>query len=517
MKNGKTKLYVEEVYTTENSSHTTLLIETTGLFQNEIIEEFISNQGISLDGNKNDRSFLRISIPCNRETIKLKPEKWYNFPLDFFQSTTEYRFLTEEHAGSNLIRACLYLKEYPEELAPKRATQPPKVDDFFTTVKNLRKLLENHKYDEISSATDYILNVLEMGNFNNENLILNKKQTNRLKNIKNANKAIDLIIKNCEEATADSITTYIANEQTTKALIDTIKNTPTPLEQFFPIPDNQDKITLEVVNCGHGNWNEIHTETSCFFYDIGATLHQSRTEINNFAPNRFGQSMKRGATGENATSKNNILIISHWDKDHYQTILNIAENDLRQVNCCLAPTPKEEKLAQNTIKKALLRLNNIIGTARIHLYDSQARSGHNIAVTTNLLQLSHNITLHMGRAHKDHNQSGLILQIEGKERQALLPADHHWHQISSLGTLTDKPLIVITPHHGGKAGSFRRGLNRLMQTCSSLDLCTSCDEKKNSYKHPRHDFLQHIQALGLNHQRTDIQCSALGQNICYTL
>lgn len=517
MKNGKTKLYVEEVYTTDNSSHTTLLIETTGLFQNEIIEEFISSQGIILTGNENDRSFLRISIPCNRETIKLKPEKWYNFPLDFFQSTTEYRFLTEDDAGSNLIRACLYLKEYPEELAPKRATQPPKVDDFFITGEILRKLLENHKYDEISSATDYILKVLVLRGLDNSNLILNKKQTNSIKNIKTVNKAIDHIIKKSEEATTDTVTTYIDSEQTTKELIDTIKNTPTPLEQFFPIPDNQDKITLEVVNCGHGNWNEIHTETSCFFYDIGATLHQSQAEINNFAPNRFGQPMKRGATGENASSKNNILIISHWDKDHYQTILNIEKNDLQQVNCCLAPTPKEEKLAQNTIKKALLRLNNIIGTARIHLYDSQSESGHTTAVTTNLLQLSHNITLHMGRAHKDHNQSGLILQIEGKERQALLPADHHWHQISSLGTLTNKPLIVVTPHHGGKAGSFRRGLNRLMQTCSSLDLCTSCDEKKNSYKHPRQELTQHIQSLGLNHQRTDHSTNALGNALVYTL
>ena len=90
----------------------------------------------------------------------------------------------------------------------------------------------------------------------------------------------------------------------------------------IPLINNNGRIGITVRNVGQGNWNEIKCNDSVrIVYDAGAPMTSSPDEIVNIIGNR---------STLYAESKP-ILILSHWDKDHYHSLLGMSDNDLK--NC----------------------------------------------------------------------------------------------------------------------------------------------------------------------------------------
>lgn len=72
---------------------------------------------------------------------------------------------------------------------------------------------------------------------------------------------------------------------------------------------------------GQGNWNEVECECgNIILYDIGVDYSWSVPKVNNL--------VKRVSTFENSNIK---LIISHFDVDHYQALLNLSQTQLSQL------------------------------------------------------------------------------------------------------------------------------------------------------------------------------------------
>ncbi|WP_221035869.1 hypothetical protein, partial [Pseudomonas savastanoi] len=86
--------------------------------------------------------------------------------------------------------------------------------------------------------------------------------------------------------------------------------------------------TLSVIDCGHGNWNEIRTDSLRLMYDVGASRLYDAAQIK-----RLVQSRAIGAQGIEVK-----IYISHWDVDHYQSLLKFTDSDLSVVTEVTAPS-----------------------------------------------------------------------------------------------------------------------------------------------------------------------------------
>jgi hypothetical protein len=80
------------------------------------------------------------------------------------------------------------------------------------------------------------------------------------------------------------------------------------------------KVSVTIRNVGQGNWNEINFNDSVkIVYDAGAPMNASRTDVATIIGNR---------NTLYPTSKP-ILILSHWDKDHYHSLIGMTDTELQ--------------------------------------------------------------------------------------------------------------------------------------------------------------------------------------------
>lgn len=191
----------------------------------------------------------------------------------------------------------------------------------------------------------------------------------------------------------------------------------------------------------------------------------------------------------------------------------------------IAPYPSTCKLGQDTIKRILVRLKNVIAPNKIYFLKSPIKQNHIIGIKK-IINLSDSVSLYMGEKSSNVNRSGLLILVNGDnktEKQAILTADHHWLQIAEFNKkINNLPLLVVTPHHGGEAGRFESTIKNIIKRSGFLKLCTSCYERGNSYGHPRNDLLAFIEnptyAKKIEHKRTDIALTNnYGQDISYQL
>ena len=83
-----------------------------------------------------------------------------------------------------------------------------------------------------------------------------------------------------------------------------------PSVQSVDIDFNDQLEELRVVNCGQGNWNEIHTKSETLVYDLGASSNFNQFQVQSLVARRFASFSNRKID----------IVISHWDMDHFQAL-----------------------------------------------------------------------------------------------------------------------------------------------------------------------------------------------------
>ncbi|MEO6621932.1 MAG: hypothetical protein ABIN80_24925 [Dyadobacter sp.] len=90
--------------------------------------------------------------------------------------------------------------------------------------------------------------------------------------------------------------------------------------KYFNIPLNcAGKVTVQVRNVKQGSWNEVCSEDRpVLIFDLGTCTNASKSEIAQLIESRT----------DIYESSKPVLILSHWDKDHYHCLLGMNESQL---------------------------------------------------------------------------------------------------------------------------------------------------------------------------------------------
>lgn len=240
--------------------------------------------------------------------------------------------------------------------------------------------------------------------------------------------------------------------------------------------------TLSVIDCGHGNWNEIRTDSLRIIYDVGASRLYDAAQVE-----RLVASQGIGTQGVEVK-----IYISHWDVDHYQSLLKFTHADMTVITEVTAPSQLPDTATCKRIM-ALLDEHEI----SVRLLPPAQRNAPGRTIKLIEIQRVGPLTVFRATAGRSRNQSGIVLCYEGRNKLALLVGDHHYEKILNAiqGRFqSTKDCVFVAPHHGGNAGSIDVSAWRAL--FSSFETVISCGD--NAWDHPLADNLNGLSALQNN-------------------
>jgi beta-lactamase superfamily II metal-dependent hydrolase len=230
-----------------------------------------------------------------------------------------------------------------------------------------------------------------------------------------------------------------------------------------------DTVQLTVVDCGHGNWNEISTISGRVLYDVGASRRFTRKQVRDLIDERSIGAETRPIT----------VVISHWDIDHYHALLEFQSSELAKLQVVFTPSQVPDTA---TYKRVAKRLSD--HQVRLAAVAPAPRSGTTREITLERHWQNGIFTVFRATPGRSRNQTGIVLGVQGQREVALLTGDHHYNKVlvaaSKIPSYRGRPCILVAPHHGGLAGE---PLARdWLAFFSSLTTPISCG--LNSHGHP---------------------------------
>lgn len=234
-----------------------------------------------------------------------------------------------------------------------------------------------------------------------------------------------------------------------------------------------------VRNVGQGNWNEVWLNSQLeFVHDIGASTKASHGEC------------RRIIRTSGLRAQTPVLLISHWDIDHYHVLIAMEPNEIQQFRLAFVPS----LLLSNTSKRALELLKKEL---RHRLHILPFAPGRRVKWKVSLVTAcgGKGYRVFRGEHSSDTNKAGLALAVWGCDDTALLPGDHHYHQVfdDMMASLPDgKQIHMVTPHHGGRAGRMPDHL------CKGYAGRAVTSVGQNSYGRPMGDVRFTLELLGFS-------------------
>jgi len=241
------------------------------------------------------------------------------------------------------------------------------------------------------------------------------------------------------------------------------------------------KLSVTVRDVGQGNWNEINeNDKTKIVFDAGASMYASTTDIKKIIGNR----------SKKYSIEKPGLILSHWDKDHYHSLVGMTNAELGNFSFFIC----RDRVPNLTSRILFGRIMAAIGNANTYTISAQprtARGGHTQLIP--LMPISSQFIIYNAQHHKNRNISGLIVSLKTKSASIILSGDCHYKQISvdvlpHLNFKHNHHLVV--PHHGGKAGNYIYNLPKNVTPDKAI-----ISVGKNNYGHPLNNNLR---ALALN-------------------
>ncbi|MCM0666399.1 hypothetical protein [Flavobacterium tyrosinilyticum] len=257
---------------------------------------------------------------------------------------------------------------------------------------------------------------------------------------------------------------------------------------------NSDKIEVSVYDVGQGNWNEIlFNEEFLIVYDLGA----SSSQVFNSTYNRITTSQKRAVIINSILKENysfkKILIISHWDIDHYNGIFELSDAVISSFDFCIVP----KRMENDTMRRAFDKLSRNTNVCAIEMNPKGTGAGATSVLTeictTNVLKI------YKGTNCSDRNKRGLLLSLHAKNIDFIFPGDHHYEQIDTflIPNCNNNELNVVVPHHGGHAGKVSL-IGACTKNCSNSIISSG-----NKHGHPFPYVKNVIEAKFNSMHRTD--------------
>ncbi|MCC5928982.1 MAG: hypothetical protein JJU28_07030 [Cyclobacteriaceae bacterium] len=234
-------------------------------------------------------------------------------------------------------------------------------------------------------------------------------------------------------------------------------------------------------------------------YDAGAPMNSSRADIATIIGNR---------NILYPTSKP-VLILSHWDKDHYHSLIGMTDTELQSNFSAFVC---RDRVPNQTSRILFGRLRNAVGSANTYTISANSRlTRGGPTFFSPLTPINNQVVLYNSQHHKNRNISGLALTVKTKSGSIILPGDTHYDQISRdilphLNYRHKHNLVV--PHHGGKAGAYQYNTPALATVDKAV-----ISVGANRYGHP---FANHIASLRTS-GFTSHQTNAVATDIIVTL
>ncbi len=256
-------------------------------------------------------------------------------------------------------------------------------------------------------------------------------------------------------------------------------------------PNPTGDIELTVIDCGHGNWNEIKTATDRVIYDVGAGRWFTKAKVRSLVAGRRIASETRSIS----------IVISHWDVDHFHALLEFDPTELAKLRVVFTPSqiPDTETyrrvhrlLTQNGVTLAALQPAGRLGTSREIVLEPNWQKGV--------------FTMFRATPGRSRNQTGIVLGVRGQHGIALLTGDHHYNKVltaaSKEPTFFQQSCVLVTPHHGGLAGNPVAA--DWLAVFPTMATPISCGN--NSYGHPMAAVAVELKAMqaGIVPWRTDV-------------
>ncbi len=256
-------------------------------------------------------------------------------------------------------------------------------------------------------------------------------------------------------------------------------------------PNPVGDIELTVVDCGHGNWNEIKTANDRVIYDVGASRRFTKAQVRALVA-------ARGILGETRPIS---VVISHWDVDHYHALLEFDPAEFAKLRVVFTPSQVPDT-------QTYRRVSNLLTNHGVTLAAQQPASRPNGSRAIVLQQHWNRGIFTMFRATpgRSRNQTGIVLGVRGRREVALLTGDHHYDKVlaamCNIPTYQGCPCILVAPHHGGLAGSPSAA--NWLASFSVMTTPVSCGV--NPHGHPIADVVNELTAMqqGATLWRTDI-------------
>ena len=247
-----------------------------------------------------------------------------------------------------------------------------------------------------------------------------------------------------------------------KGLVYKGKALPSPIIPAFP----NGIMRLQVNNVGQGNWNEIQTRKKTrLVYDIGTYKEKkSRDDYVDKLINSHRYTRKPS------------LIISHWDVDHYNVLLLMTPKEREQFSQLIVtstlPSLTPFKLLQNMVMNTKVKVSLVDNNPKV-----LTAPVNYINVINPQLKLFA-CPMKIGASKFYTNESGLLLDVDAKDKNILLTGDCTYDQASdaarqSFVTISqEKDHYLVVPHHGGG----NKPNYQLPNHCSLKAVALSVDE-----------------------------------------
>lgn len=260
------------------------------------------------------------------------------------------------------------------------------------------------------------------------------------------------------------------------------------------------KVSVTVRNVGQGNWNEISfSDKVKIVYDAGAPMNASRADIATIIGDR----------NTLYPISKPILILSHWDKDHYHSLIGMTDAELQSNFSAFVCRDRVPNLTSRIL---FGRLRNAVGSVNTFTISANTRlTRGGPTFFSPLTPINHQVVLYNSQQHKNRNISGLALTVKTKSGSIVLPGDAHYDQISRdilphLNYRHKHNLVV--PHHGGKAGTYKYNTPALATVDNAI-----ISVGANRYGHPFANYIASLRASGFTTQQTN----AVATDITITL
>jgi hypothetical protein len=240
------------------------------------------------------------------------------------------------------------------------------------------------------------------------------------------------------------------------------------LKEFFPSQIGEVKKELVVQKVGQGSWNEfLYSGEPKLVFDIGTSYFESKKEVKKLIS-------KRESDYQHSKP---IIIISHWDVDHYHLLLEADEMTIKAISAFVYRSRIPNKTALRLLNR-FKKLNPTIMYPIDEENPAPARTSDKLVKVWSFM----NFSIYNGSVNRSRNKSGLLLTYININIGVVLAADSHHEQINNfvlIDFILNHDHYLVVPHHGGDAGKFIynnfKGLNK--------DAIISVG-KKHSYNHP---------------------------------